>query len=490
MLAILLFLSSLGMTLLVSQQLQTAHDELNTIAIKSVPSVDAAQRLLELVQDVDAKAADYVAAAAITDTHPCHISGTNQVVPNQTYQECDARNIDAELVLADKELYQAIRNARYPGEQTALDRIAAGLDEYKADIMISRHEYELAGTNFDPTNVHLINAKNAYYDAKNVLSVQITGKPVPDPNDEKSSDIPPCTLNVRTSSSITSSTLSAQAWPGGSLEENVACLTSINKQHLDDAYNQAVAHLDLTLAIISIASIAFCALLIFTIWRVTRVTHYVVHFTLLLVTLTSIVFSILAVTEVTSLSGQQGTFKVMVTVKYDTLYYSSLIQEYVTAANADESRWLIAATFNDQKQILQWQNDWEFNKATVIGLILQVEDNHTGSAQDKPLADMLQHWKNYINIDPQIRAKASDIYLPLYNRIKNAQTLRLSNSNEEFLAVLDAVSHLDIINRSDMNSAYSKANNFLTIYVPLCFVLFPLVGILAGGSLLRRTRDF
>src|SRR6516162_1258364 len=45
-LAILLFLSSIGMTFLVSQQLQMAHDELNTIAIKSVPSVDAAQRLL------------------------------------------------------------------------------------------------------------------------------------------------------------------------------------------------------------------------------------------------------------------------------------------------------------------------------------------------------------------------------------------------------------------------------------------------------------
>jgi hypothetical protein len=248
-LAVVLLLSSLSMMFIFLQQLQRTHQELNTIAIKSIPSVDAAQRLLKYVQDVDAKAADYIAAASITETHPCTIIGPdpahNRVAPTPlTYHDCDALNIDAELTLANKELYRAIHNATYPGERTALDRIAAGLDEYKAHIMISRNEYNLAETNFDPTNVHLINAKNAYYAAKDVISIKIKSQPIPDANDEKITSVPSCTLNVRTSAKITPNTLSAEAWPKGSLEQNVACLTSINKQHLDNAYNQAVEHIN------------------------------------------------------------------------------------------------------------------------------------------------------------------------------------------------------------------------------------------------------
>jgi hypothetical protein len=514
MLAVILFLSSLGMMLVVSQQLQVTHDQLNTIAIKGVSSVDVAQRLLQYVQDVDARAADYLANATLTETHPCTIIGPDPAhnltaQTPLTYHDCDALNIDAELTLANKELDGAIRNVAYPGERTALNRIAAGLNEYRTHIMISRYEYEMAGTNFAPDNVHLINAKNAYYTAANVINVKISEQSILDANDEKSTDIPPCTLNVRTPKAIKVLTLSAQEWSKGSLEQNVACLTSIDKQHLDDAYNQAVEHLGLSLLILSITSILFWLLLIYTILRVTLLTHYVINFTLVLVTLASIIFSVLVIANFAGLYGQHGAFEIMVKDKYDSVYYSALIQEYGTAANADEARWLIAATFNDRDQIVRWQEDWEFNKATVISLILLVQENSARSEQDKALTDMLlvqenstrleqdkaltdmqRHWKNYTDIDPQIRAKAGNIYLPLYERIKNAQTLRLDRSNNEFSAFSNAVDKLASVNRADLNSTYDKANGFLTNYVPVCFVLFSLVGILASGSVLRRTRDF
>lgn len=491
-LAFLLFVFSLGMMLVVWQQLQQTQDELNTIAVKSVPNVDAAQRLLQYVEDVDAKSADYIAAAALIDTHPCSIIGTTTVEAQPlTYHDCDALNIDAELTLANKELYVATRNVTYPGERTALDRIAAGLDEYKSDVMVSRHEYELAGTNFAPTNVHLINAKNAYYAATTVVNVAITSLPVPDASDEKSSDIPSCTVNVRTSSGIVQQTLSAQEWPKGSLEENVECLTSINKQHLEDAYNHAVETLGYTLLFLSILSVLFCLLLLYTLWRVTRLIHRRIHGALLLVTLASIIFSGLVVANFASLYGQQGAFKVMVENAYNGVYNSEIILQYATAANADESRWLIAVTFNDQDQIDRWQQDWYHNRDKTTSLIKQAQANRTWSEEDQPLADMQLHWTNYTNIDPQIRALATDMATPsLYQRILNAQALSLGKSNDNFFAFSDAVARLKQVNEGNLQGIYNRANGFLTGDILYCLVLFPCVGILASWSVLRRTEDF
>jgi hypothetical protein len=489
-LAVLLFLSSLGMMLVAQQHLQQTHDAFYTIVVKSVPNVDAAQRLLQYVEDVDAKSADYIAAATLTDTHPCQIIGTTRVEPKPlTYHDCDALNIDAELTLANKELYKDIRNATYPGEHTALNRILAGLDEYKSDVMISRHEFEMAGTNFAPTNKHLINAKNAYYAATNVINVQIMSKPVPDASDE--TNIPPCMVNVRTSTGISTRILSAQEWPKGGLEQNIACLTSINKQHLNDAYKQTEETLGYTLLLLSILSVIFCSLLIYTVWRITLLMHYVIHFTLGLVTLASIIFSVLVVANYANFYGQQGTFKVMVENAYNNVYTSEIILQYATAANADESRWLIAVTFNDRDQIDRWQQDWYHNRDKTTSLIQQAQANRTWPEENKPVADMQSHWKKYTDIDPQIRALATNTTKTpsLYQRILNAQAVSLGPSNGEFFPFSDAVASLSQVNESNLQRIYNQSDGFLTTYIPLCFVLFPLVGVLADWSVLRRTKD-
>jgi len=191
-----------------------------------------------------------------------------------------------------------------------------------------------------------------------------------------------------------------------------------------------------------------------------------------------------------SLYGQQGAFKVMLKDAYNTVYKSEQILQYATAANADESRWLIAVTFNDQDQIDRWQQDWYNNRGEVSTLIKQVQANSTLSEGDKALTSMQLHWTNYITIDPQIRLKAKNTSKPLYNRILDAQALSLGASNDNFFAFSNDVANLSQVNEDYLNSTYSTANSFLTNYIPLCFILFPLVGIFASWSVIRRTGDF
>src|SRR5690349_4686756 len=57
---------------------QRASTDLNTIANGSIPSINAAQAMTQYIEDIDAKSADFLAAAGLTDVFPCQIAGTNQ----------------------------------------------------------------------------------------------------------------------------------------------------------------------------------------------------------------------------------------------------------------------------------------------------------------------------------------------------------------------------------------------------------------------------
>ena len=481
--AIGILIASLIIGLVVMQAFSKAYGDLQTIARDSVPSVDAAQAMSQYIEDIDAKTADYLAAASLTARVPCSIIGSTRNPGNLTDHDCDAINISSELVLANQQLYVAMHNVTYPGERTALERIAAGFEEYNADVSIEEHEYALAISKTDPRDPHLLLARAAYTAATNILNQRIMQQPTLDANGNpvyNEPNIPNCVLEGRT--------IAAKDWPLGSLQQNIDCLSSINKGYLDTAYTDTITSLSLTIVLIGILCLAYCAFLAFILLRMARFSHRVINVGLTLALLISLGFSVVTMYSFISMSGRHGSFGVMTKDAYDSVYYAALLKRYGTAANADESRWLIAVDFGDQAEINRWQQDWYTNRAHVNTLITQAVGNRTWPQEDQPLANMQSHWKTYTSIDPQIRALAMNTANP--NRIHDAQALSTGRSNDNFFAFTDAVDRLSAANRSYFTANYTMMNTNLSLFIPLSIILFLLTGLLSVWGISQRLKDF
>ena len=483
-LASAIFILSIIAGFIIMQAFSQSYTDLNTIANGSVPSVDAAQAMSQYIEDIDAKAADYLAAASLTAHTPCTIIGSARNPGNLTDHDCDSLNIDAELILANKQLYIAIHNVTYPGERTAVERITTGFEEYSADIAVEQHEYALALSKTDPHDEHLQKASQAYTAATNVLNLRITKQPTLDANgnpvyDEAS--IPNCIVDGHT--------IAAKNWPLGSLQENIDCLSSINKGHLDTAYNDIMSFLSTTTVLLVLICLVCCGLLIFVLVHMMLIAHRVINIGLTLASVLALAMSFFVITNFTAMSGRHGAFGLIVQDAYDNVYDTALLKRYGTAANADESRWLIAVDFGDQTEANRWQQDWYTNEAHVNTLIQQINSNRAWPAEeDQSLMKIQSHWNTYTSIDPQIRVLAKNTTNP--NRIYDAQTLSTGQSNENFQAFTVAVDRLSTVNRDHYTMTYTVTNANLMLAIPLSIALFLLIGLLAAWGISRRLKDF
>jgi hypothetical protein len=459
----------------ISLLFQRAATDLNTIANGSIPSINAAQAMTQYIEDIDAKSADFLAAAGLSDVFPCQIAGTTQDFGKLRVHDCDQKTITAEIALANQKIYETARNVTYPGERTAIERIIAGFEDYRADIARMQDEYALAKDPADPNDPHLQNAYQAYVAASGILHTKIaqpptlnaTGQPV-----FNELTIPDCTINGQV--------VSGKVWPLGSLEDNMMCLSSINKAHLNAAYEDTVGFLGLAFALILIGCLLFCLLLVFTTWRMTVTTHRVINPGLTLAWLAAVILCFSIVTQFSSLGGRHGAFGQMVKDDYDSIYAAALLNHVGNAANADESRWLIAIEFGDQPSVDHWQQDWEQNKAQVASLIAKAHGNRTYPEEDQPLADMDTYWAKYTALDSQIRAAATDqsIANPV-TRLLNAEYISTGVSNQAFANFADSVAHLSAANHAYYVSTYAATSGGLSRSLTLSLVLFPLIGLMA-----------
>jgi hypothetical protein len=188
------------------------------------------------------------------------------------------------------------------------------------------------------------------------------------------------------------------------------------------------------------------------------------------------------------LSGPHGAYGQMVRDDYDSVYYAAQLKHYGTAANADESRWLIALAFGDQAAADHWQQDWLDNTSRVSMLITRAQANRTWPEEDQPLAAIQTNWNGYFTIDGQIRAAARNTSDP--NRIITAERISTGISNQTFGKFSDAVDQLSLANRSHFDQTYASEAANLTLYTTLGLVLFPLIGLLAAWGASRRFKDF
>jgi hypothetical protein len=507
--AISSMLLSLVLAVFLSQSFRRASDDLSTIAYGSIPSVDAAQALAQYIDDTDAKSADFLGTAGVTTNSPCSIpaisaqtiSGANQQQVqqltdegNQTVHQCDGLTINAELLLANQQLFNATHNVTYPGERTAIERITEGLEEYSGHIAAMMHDFSLAekkGHASDPNDPDLQAAYQAYRDAGNVLHTQIERQPKTASGaftySEPANTIPTCMPNYPSGP-----TLQPNQWATGSLETNINCLSAINRLHLDGAYTDTQSFTVITIALTIILCVIFCGLLLFATVRMVVITHRVINPGLTLALVASIVLSITSISIFVSLQGNHGAYGQMVNDDYKSVYAADLLKRVGTNANADESRWLIALKFNNTDNadgVQHWQTDWDSNTNdasnpnSINSLLAQAQANRTWPEEDQPLADMQTNWNTYSSIDTQIRSAANS------GDLQHAETISTGPSNDAFSKFIDAVDQLKKANYDHYYATLNTTQNILNVYILLSAIIFPLIGLATVWGVSRRFKD-
>lgn len=507
--AIASMLLALVLAVFLSLSFTRASDDLNTIAYGSVPSVDAAQALAQYIDDVDAKSADFLGTAGITTTSPCSIpaisaqtiSGSNQQQVqqlnnegNQTVHQCDGLTINAELLLANQQLFNATHNVTYPGERTAIERITEGLEEYNGHIATMMHDFSLAEKNGHATDSHdpdLQAAYQAYRDAGQVLHSQIERQPQTAAGafaySEPANTVPTCMPNYPNGP-----TLQPNQWATGSLDTNINCLSAINRLHLDGAYADTHNFTLITTIITIILCVIFCGLLLFATVRMIFITHRVINPGLTLALIASIVLSVASTSIFLSLQGDHGAYGQMVNDDYKSIYAADLLKRVGANANADESRWLIALAFNNTDNadgVQHWQTDWDSNTNnasnpnSVVNLLAQAQANRTWPQEDQPLADIHTNWSTYYGLDTQIRSAANG------GDLQQAETTSTGPSNNAFGNFANAVDQLKQANYDHYYATLNTTQSILNIYILLSAILFPLIGLSAVWGTLQRFKD-
>jgi len=465
----LLVVFSLGLTWFMYVQLARASHDVQTIATDSVPSVDAAESLAALLQGLDASAADYLSAAGLHELHPCILPGESTHIGMLTNHDCDAQAIPRSMQLVNDQMYLAIRNVTYPGEKTALLHAQNGLELYLADISRMQENYE-QGANPSPHQYSdLQRAYADYLAAEDVLTQQISPEQLP--AYETTVSLPSCTLPG------TRQTESAAVWTQGSLQTQVRCLAAINQVHLQQAYSDSLTFLVESSLVVSIASLFVVLLLVITLARIIRLSRRRIHVQLSLVVLLALGGCVYGCTTLFSLAGGTGAFHRMVISDRVSIDAAARIRDYGTAANADESRYLIAENFNDASAIARWQDDWNKNSAQVMVDMQVAKKNMTyHPAEDNAYAGMEHWWSEYLQQDTNIRSSIKNSNPQDPNRALPAQEISTGISDQDFGSFLDATNRLARVNQDDYTQTLTGVQNLLDHAALLVLILLPLSG--------------
>jgi hypothetical protein len=487
---LILLLAAL-LTLAGTTALKRAAGDVQTIDSESIPSVDAAQSITRYIDIIDAQAADYLAAAGLTNRVPCTVAGLGIASSARmlSVHDCDESNIDAESALVNQQIFAAAHNVTYPGERTAVERIMIGLESYLGDISQMRVDYGLAKSKTDQSDPSLYQAYQAYMNASAILHNQVRLRTLGSERlpFDREVGLPSCALSD-------GRTLTAEQWTQGGLVDALGCLSSINYQHLQGAYADSASFLGGATALLVLLCVVFCALLLFGTVRLVLTTHHLLLPGLLGAVLLGLILSFSIVSLLNGLSGQgsqasqDGAFRQMVSDDYASVYYADLLNHYGADANADESRWLIAQEFNDQQSVQRWQVDWNTNVQEVETLIQKAHANRTWVEELRPLADMDTFWRQYRGLDGQLRDLATQQDNP--NHLLNAETVSTGASNQAFSAFIDAVNRLGQANHAHYLQTLNETYGALTRDFWLSLLLIPLAGLLAIWGISMRLKDF
>ena len=481
---VLLIFMTFSLSWFIEAQISRAISDVHTVAYDSIPSVDAAERLISLVQVYDATDADWLSAAALTTLHPCILPDSTNSVGMLTYHDCDAMKFPIVREDINTQLYAATRNVTYPGEETAIRHIQTGLEEYFSASEKMKENFTNAGVATGAAHQLLLNQAYAdYQESQDIL----TAKVVTTPLDFPEQDVPSCTLPG------TNVTLRATVWTNGSLQTAVRCLAAINSAHLASGFTDSQSFLTLSALLTAASSLVFLLFLLVGLLRIVFLAkrpfslYNIFMFIGLLLAFTG---CFMGYTTLTSLSGNHGNIHRMVIDDRKSIDATRRISVYGTAANDDESRFLIAVNFKDTAAQQQWWLDWLANKAQVKADLLVAKGNITyHPAEDIAYAGMDKWWSQYTAIDGQIRNAIAVSNPNDPHRVLPAQAISLGISNDAFGQFMSYNDQLANVNLGDYNRTLSAIQNQLQLSMWLMLICLPLAGLLTLSGRLIFARE-
>jgi hypothetical protein len=477
----LLFLAALT-ALIVAQSASRAYNDLGALGQESIPSVDAAQTIASTLEDANARAANYLLPSSLTASAPCVLATTGLSIGTLTTHECDSRDIDADLALVNSELYSAsaTHSTAYRGERTAIEQTQLGLEEYVADIDLMRYEFAQATNNTLPSDPHMQQAYNAYKAATSVLYQQV----VP-PSAGYTLDAESVPLNLLPVCILNGQTFSPQQWTGGGIEQNVGCLSFIGKTHLDQAYQDTVKFVGISLGLIFGSCIYSCILLFWATWSMSATTHRLINPGLTLALLIALVFTGIALSDFNVMYGQRGDFAVIKN-DYSLVYTVANVQRYSTAAQAAQERWLLALTFNNQPDAAIWQGEQAKDMQMATTLLRSIGQNVITPQADSLLLSMQRNWKTYQAASTQVDAAA---HAGDAAAIAAADHLDSGQAEPAFRQFRASVLQFSQNTRADYSKAFTDTQGMFQLLTTWCALAFLLAGLIGAVGIAVRLRE-
>jgi hypothetical protein len=315
--------------------LENAQNNFNQIVVKITPSIDAAQRLGQSLEEMDARAADYQLTSRVDVTSPdlnaniYGITGTRQLALSELDER--RRRVDNALALARS-------NATLPGEAEAVNVISNRFYDYFAAISLMRYELdqgrkEAALANYKAAQDILVgNLGNPERDARgNSREKALKDNNWRDLDFTCVENCSPATLNkpVR----ITFDSNPQSSYQG--LAANIRKLSEINRKKLDEISNFGTLEtalvtitVGLVLIVIAIGAVYYAL-----------ITHRVLNIGFGLALLAGIITGLLLITNLSSASRDFNDFS----KKYiPAVISTSAVQQLSAGASADISRLLLS----------------------------------------------------------------------------------------------------------------------------------------------------
>ncbi len=458
--------------LTVSLSSSRAAGDLSAIGSVSIPSISAAQKIVPYLEDIDARAADYLANTSATP-QPCVNSLTGQQMGQFSAHDCANQIIDSDQQALNHQLFLAGQNTAFPGSQTALQQTQNGLETYIGDINLMRHEYSLA-TPGNPSDPHLLQAYQAERSAQTILLQQLAGRVANEPA------LPSCTLNGQT--------LSPQAWPNAGIETNMLCLSALGKPRLDSAYNDNVSFFGVSLGLVFGLSIYCCIFLFWSTWSMVSTTRKLFQPALILALLVALVSTSVVLADFDAIYGHNGYFSVIAN-DYNNVYTVGTLEQEGAQVQADQARWLAALIFHDATSAnQQWYPNGQARSQQVTSSLQQfVASQH--AAQNAPLlAKIQQDWNSY---NAQVKA-VNQLSLSSGSTVvlSRAENLHLSQASAAFQTFTSAIQQFSTANTNDYQSILNEASARLAALTTWWAIIFPILGVLGAWGISRRLKDF
>ncbi len=489
--------------------LSSVKNNFNDIITNSAPSITAAQRLGQSIQQADVSVADYQLTSRIDVTNPDYNASVYgdkglraTVWDNFLQRRQDVSNL----------IYAAQKNITYAGEADAIAVINNRFLDYVARVNVMK--YELDRGNREEALAAYKSAHDLLVGNLNNVNLSAEGR-TPE-EQSKLNNWPDLTVNPN-SQLVASQDCQIGAKPLG-IEANIQKLTAINNCQLKKASDAALASVSTyTLLVIALTVLLVLGLALLS-FRYAVTTHRVINPGYALALIAALIVAIFLSLNLLQSKTDYNTVAVDSFISIDA---ASKIRQLAADANADESRLLLspetpgldstsaaltadirkafqANTLNDnfqkKRDLLQKQIQIAWNNVTYrqeVDFLCQVAQSGTRCPANSKFA-----LNDYSQLDTQIRDAFSK------NLLAQAIKIDIGDSNAAFTRFDNAIIGLSKVNETEFDNTACRVmgvtqfgascNNqgYVKLWEVGVWIVFPLIALATVGGYWFARRQF